>query len=160
MVTITTPPLPAGSLLARHRGTECYRDAFLASVPGTITLEDFIAAFYASAAFLPERKVLSLIGRGASPSDIAALAAGRTSNFAAWSVEAREADQILLRDFQDRTCSWLQVEPQDDSTRLWFGSGVRHPDSAVFRALMPAHRWYARQLLAGAVRRLLKGHPA
>lgn len=58
-----------------------------------------------------------------------------------------------LRDFQDRTCSWLMAEPTGESaTTLWFGSAVRHPEGALVTALMPFHRWYSRHLLAGAVR--------
>lgn len=163
MTGITSRALPPSSLLARHRGTECYRDAFCARVPGEVSLKRFIAAFYASAAFLPERIVLRLIGRPAGKAAIAALAENRIRAFSAWSVEAREADQILLRDFQDRTCSWLGVSHggaahgQPDApghTELWFGTGIRHPESLVVRTLVPVHRWYARRLLAGAARRL------
>ena len=105
MPAILPKPLPESSLLARHRGAECYRDAFCARVPGEVSLAAFIAAFYASGAFWPERMALHLIGRGADRADIAALAEGKAQRFAAWSVEARKGDQILLRDFQDRTCS-------------------------------------------------------
>ncbi|MDE1467334.1 hypothetical protein [Aurantiacibacter sp. D1-12] len=154
MPAIATPSLPETSLLARLRGPECYRDAFRAEVPRQVTLAEYIGAFYASPAFLPERKILALIGRGANRADITALAEGSTDHFAAWSVEAREDDQILLRDFQDRTCSWLMVEPGDGTTRLWFGSGVRGSNSMAVKLLLPFHRLYARVLLAGAVRGL------
>lgn len=155
MPAIETPALPAASLLAQHRGAECYRDCFRVTVPRRFSLNEYIEAFYASFAFTPERYVLHLIGKGSSRADITALAEGRAQDFAAWSVEAREDEQILLRDFQNRTCSWLMVEPVGDTaTRLWFGSGVRHPDKGLVSALMPFHRWYSRVLLAGAVRKL------
>ena len=154
MSAIAPAPLPAISLLARHRGPECYRDAFCAHVPRAVSLSEFIAAFYSSPAFTPERMLLHLIGKGASRGDITALADGQSENFAAWSVEAREDHAILLRDFQDRTCSWLCVEPVENGARLWFGSGVRKPQGLVFRALMGFHRAYSRVLLAGAVRKL------
>ena len=153
MVTITTPPLPEDSLLARLR-PDCYRDAFATETSREISLQQFIAAFYSAASFTPERKLLSLIGRGASHADIAALAQSRADTFAAWHVEAREEAQILLRDFRDQTCSWLAIEPISNGTKLWFGSGVRHPDKPLVSALMPFHRWYSRVLLAGAARRL------
>ena len=55
---VTPPRCPRTSLLARLRGPECYRDAFRVDVPADITLAQYIAAFYASAAFVPERLVL------------------------------------------------------------------------------------------------------
>ena len=65
MSAIAPAPLPAISLLARHRGPECYRDAFCAHVPRAVSLSEFIAAFYSSPAFTPERMLLHLIGKGA-----------------------------------------------------------------------------------------------
>ena len=148
---VIAAPLPADSLLARLRGPECYRDAFRIDLPGRIDLAQYIAAFYASAAFTPERHLLGLIGRGATRADIAALAEGQAERFAAWSVEARTGNEIVLRDFQNRTCSWLMVEPAGQgATKLWFGSGVRAPEGRMVQALMPFHRWYSRRLLASA----------
>lgn len=152
-ISLPPAPLPPDSLLARHIGQQDYADCYALNVPGVLDLTSFIARFYSSAAFWPERKLLALIGRGANAADIAALAAGRSQNFAAWSVEARETDQILLRDFQHRTRSWLKVEPvagDQPATRLYFGTGVSRPDSPVFRVLMPFHRWYAQRLLRSA----------
>ena len=154
MARVAPHELPERSLLATHRGPQCHRDAFCAEVPRTVSLSEYITAFYASMSFTPERKLLSLIGRGASQGDIAALAEGRVQNFAAWDVEARTDDQLLMRDFQDRTCSWPMVEPISGGTGLWFGSGVRRPDRAPVKLLMPFHRWYSRALLRAAVRRL------
>lgn len=163
MARITALPLPPDSLLARHMIADDYGDCFAAEVAGAVPLERFIAAFYSSRAFTPERLFLRLIGRGADAGDIAALAEGRSARFAAWTVEAREEDQILLRDFMGETRSWLKVEPHPEgtATRLLFGSGVgrskgeskRSPiGRAIFAALTPLHRLYARALLAGAVR--------
>lgn len=152
--SIVAAELPEWSLLAHHRGIGCYRDAFVVEVAGTVSLSAFIAHFFGSKAFWPERMVLHLIGRGANRADIAALANGHSKHFAAWSVEARTDYQILLRDFQDRTCSWLAVEAVEGerATRLWFGSGLRRPEAFLVRTLTPVHRWYSRRLLAGAVR--------
>ncbi len=162
MANVEARDLPQDSLLALHRGLECHRDAYAAVVPGEVSLGEFITAFYSSIQFMPERKLLGLIGRGASRTDIGALADGRADSFAAWDVEARAENEILLRDFQDHTCSWLMVEFLPSSseavgqqeTRLWFGSGVRNPDRGAVSLLMPFHHWYSRVLLGGAVRRL------
>ena len=146
--------LPEHSLLAHRRGPDCHRDAYCAEVPRAVSLSEYITAFYSSIQFTPERKLLALIGRGASRADIAALAEGRADSFAAWEVEARTDNQLLMRDFQDRTCSWLMLQPTTGGTRLWFGSGVRNPDGGAVSVLMPFHHWYSRVLLSGAVRRL------
>ena len=66
-------------------------------------------------------------------------------------VQVGTPDEILLRDITDDTCSWLKVEPGDDHTTLWFGSGLRRPNRIVVRAQIPAHRFYARLLLRGAI---------
>lgn len=151
--------LPDGTLLARYRLPGGHVDSYAVTVPLPVTLSQFIAAFYSSSAFGPERWLLgALLGKGATDEDIARLAAGQTTRFAAWSVEARSEDQILLCDYQGRTRSWLMVRPVAGGTRLHFGSAVvpaqRHGGRRLFRALLWFHRWYSVQLLSGAVSRL------
>lgn len=168
MSRITAPPLPDDSLLARHRGPECYRDAFRVEVPGDVSLAELITVFFGSGAFLPERTALRLIGRGAGRAEIAELADGRAKRFAAWELEAREENELLMHDFLDKTCCWLAVSPGGEApdlagglprpgagrTYLWFGTGVRDFEGPIISRLREAHRWYARWLLAGAARRL------
>ena len=151
MSKVRTAILPPGSLLAKHAGPDDYTDCFVRTVPGTVSLSEYITRFYSSWAFLPERKLLGLIGRGANHADIAALAEGGTESFAAWDVIARTETEYFARDFQGRTASWLKVEPSEDgaSTKLYFGSLVVKPDSAVFKALMGFHVAYAKVLLGG-----------
>ncbi len=210
MSKVSAAIVPPDSLLAKHAGPDDYTDCFVRTVPGTVSLSEYITRFYSSWAFLPERKLLGLIGRGANHADIAALAKGRTESFAAWDLvertdvgrlspnchsresgnpesngnnsaldpRFREDDkkgklrqEILLRDFQGRTASWLavssssgcearpQAEPvgqpeleaaQDGaSTKLYFGSLVVKPDSALVKALMGFHVAYAKVLLGG-----------
>ncbi len=143
--------VPEGSLLAEFGVDSDYRDCFVVKVPGAVTLAEFIERFYCSMAFRPERIVLGLIGRGANNEDAAKLARGEVEKFAAWDVVERSSTEILLRDFQGATASWLSVEPMSGSgTRLRFGSWVGKPDRLVVRAFMPFHRWYSRVLI-GAV---------
>lgn len=160
---ITERPLPADSLLARHKEAASYHDCFTVDVPRAVSLAGYIGAFYNSRAFRPERWALHLIGKGSNGRDVAALAANQTRHFAAWSVEDRTDTEIFLRDFQGRTCSWLCVEPLPSATptiasttRLYFGSGVRQPDTAIFRGLMPVHRWYAKALLGSAAKQFAR----
>ena len=168
MTRIAALPPPETSLLAQRRGEDWYRDAFRACVPGHVTLGTFVTEFFAGPAFLPERMALHLIGRGAGAAEIAALAEGTATRFAAWEMEAREADQLLMHDFLDRTCCWLAVSHEGDASDLgaphnagereqrflWFGTGLRNPGGPFARWLKQPHRAYARWLLAGAARRL------
>lgn len=161
MPTVQSRLLPPESLLACHAQTGDYTDCFTCDVARAVSLEQLIEAFYNSAAFRPERWALHLIGKGAGGADVDALAKGTTTHFAAWSVVARSADEIVLQDFQHRTSSWLMVAPLvreapgiPPSTRLHFGSRVRRPDSLTVRVLMPVHRFYARALLKSAAKRL------
>lgn len=153
--------LPPDSLLAGFAAEGDYTDCFTCDVARGVSLPQLIGAFYNSAAFRPERWALHAIGKGSGAADVAALAAGETREFAAWSVVERTDNAILLQDFQKRTCSWLAVEPLATNaptikgrTRLFFGSGVRQPDSLAFRLLMPIHRAYAKALLISAAKRL------
>lgn len=151
--------LPTGALLERYRTEGGHVDCYVAEVPRAVDLGAFITAFYTSHAFRPERWLLgALLGKMATDSDVAQLAAGQTTRFSAWSVEDRRGDEILLCDYQARTRSWLKVLPIDGGTRLHFGSAVvpqkRGADRLVFSALLGFHRWYSRALLRGAMKRL------
>lgn len=158
--------LPADALLARYAGTGNYVDCLTIAVPNAVTLSEWIAAFYSSPAFRPERWLLAhLLGKPSTAQDIADLAAGQSTRFAAWTVEQRTADQLLLCDFQQATRSWLMVEPltASNSTRLYFGTavvlsprdgrrfGVRR---ALFWGLLWFHKAYARLLLGSGANRL------
>ncbi|HEY6814280.1 MAG TPA: hypothetical protein VI168_01955 [Croceibacterium sp.] len=153
MPAIRARPLPPDSLLARHSRAGDHTDCYACEVPGAVPLAALVEAFYCSRGFLPERLLLYLIGRGASPADARRLARGESEVFAAWRVEARMAEELLLQDFQERTRSWLAVEPLGEGgTRLCFGSGVawRGRGDAPFKALMGFHAAYSRVLLRAA----------
>jgi hypothetical protein len=169
---IQSRALPPLNLLAQRISPGDYADCLAVNVPGATNLGTFVQAFYTSAAFRPERMVLRLIGRGSTDADVRALVDGSADNFAAWDVEAREANELLLRDFQHRTRSWLMVEklaepvsgalPGSPATRLTFGSGVMHPKGTgsgggkLFRLLLPVHKIYAKLRLKSAARQLLR----
>jgi hypothetical protein len=157
--------LPEASLLDSYRAARAYTDAFTVDVPGVVTLSDFIAAFYTTWLFRLERLVLAtLVAKPSRDAEARALADGHRRRFAAWTVEARETDQIVMCDFLNKTRSWLRVEPlPGGATRLWFGTAVVpariRPDGRVqlgagFDQLIPVHRLYARALLSAAARRL------
>lgn len=162
---IEARPLPDGSLLARYREmpgghTDCYTTV----IERRVSAEQFIAAFYTTWLFKCERFVLFLIGRGCTDADARALAAGEVDAFAAWTVEGRAENQLLVCDFLGSTRSWLMAAPDGaGATRLYFGSAVvpRTRDragnprpGAGFRLLLPVHALYARALLRAAARKL------
>ena len=122
-----------------------------------MTLGEYITVFYSSLAFRPEQALLRLVGKPSSRADVTAVAAG-AEHFAAWTVEARSDDQILLRDFMGRTRSWLMVEQMAGGTRLYFGSAMVRQSSpaerGTFKALLWFHKLYARTLLRSAAKAL------
>jgi hypothetical protein len=160
--------LPAHSLLNPYAATG-YADCFVADLAGSITHAQYVEAFYTSWLFKLERFVLRwLVAKPSTDGEARALAEGSRNQFAAWSVELRAPEQLLVRDYQGKTCSWLMVEPGFENnapiTRLYFGTGIvphvdRHTGqrrlTAFFRALMPFHKVYARALLSAARSRLL-----
>ena len=119
--------IPEDSLLNKYASNPSnFSDCYSTSIDNSVTLQTYIAAFYNSLAFLPERMLLGLVaGRPADERSVAGLAAGNSKEFSAWSVEDRQDNQILLCDMREATRSWLMVEPLSDKrTRLYFGSAV------------------------------------
>lgn len=161
---IVPRPLPDNALLQRYRAAGAHTDCYTIEVTGDVSLGRFISAFYNSPAFRPERVLLGLLlGRKANAADVAALADDSSEHFSAWTVEARDADQLLLCDFQHRTRSWLMVAPGSapGTTRLHFGSAVtrtgktraaRLGEGLVFNCLLWFHALYSRALLWSAAR--------
>lgn len=158
---ISETPLPPGALLARYGGAGGYADCFTLAVPGRVTQAAFVEAFYTTPLFRLERLVLALlVARPSTDRAARALAAGESDRFAAWTVEGRTEDQILLCDFLGSTRSWLSTAPGSEGTTiLHFGTAVvprkgRGMDPG-FRVMLPLHRLYARALLRAAARRVM-----
>lgn len=162
-------PVPPG-LLAQYSPeiSGGYVDAFRIELPGEVSLQSFVAAFYSSGLIRLELFVLGLLFRKAWSGQMAQrLAAAETDAFSAWSVEARTPTELLMREtISDKTRSWLSVEPRPATTCLYFGSAVLpvgfkrdgSPRMSALFALLPLHRIYARQLLRSAAVRLAS-HP-
>ena len=156
-------PLPAHALLARYQD-EHYTDCFSVVFPGRVSHRQYIQAFYKTWLFRLERFVLRwLAKKPSSDDDVDRLARGEARGFAAWTVEDRATDQLLLCDFRGTTRSWLMVEPMDDNTRLYFGSAVirsiEKEDGSremgrSFSVLLGLHKFYSRCLLGAATRKL------
>lgn len=164
---IQTCALPPHALLAAYDGGGAYADCYVVEVQQHIGHAEFVNAFYTTALFKVERALLTWFAARPS-SDVQArqLADGQADSFAAWSVEGRAVDQLLLRDFSGRTRSWLMSTPaagMRGPTRLFFGSAVVPRANAgarrasmgwAFHALLGFHKLYSRALLRAAVRRM------
>lgn len=163
MPDIVDCELPQNALLRIYSGD--YTDCYATDIPRRVTHADFVAAFYNTRLFKLERLVLTLIGKSSTDDGARELADGKRDDYAAWTVERRAIDQLLLCDFQGKTRSWLMVEPRETGTRLYFGSAVikrigsgagEKRMSGGFRALLGFHQRYSRGLLDAACRALLR----
>lgn len=129
MARITACELPAGALLARYRANGAFTDCYATSVPHRIAQARYVEAFYTTPLFKVERLLLKwFAGRPSTDAEAERLAAGDIATFAAWRVEARQDDQLLLCDLTGRTRSWLMSTPDPTAptltTTLYFGSAV------------------------------------
>jgi len=160
--------LPADALLRRYSGSGAYADCYVTEIASTVTHAEFVEAFYTTSVFKLERLILRLLAsRPSTDSQANQLALGMLGSFAAWLVEDRTPNQLLLADITGRTRSWLMVAAHGNAgpgmTRLFFGSAVvpvrdkttgRRSFGFMFRALLGFHKLYSRVLLAAARSRL------
>jgi hypothetical protein len=168
MTAVRPCTLPDGALLSLYAGAAGYADCYVAEVAGAVSHAEFVEAFYTSAVFKLERWVLHLlVSRPSTDAQARQLAQGELGAFAAWTVEGRAPNQLLLCDMAGRTRSWLMVSPaaggEAARTRLFFGSAVvparnaatgRSSLGPVFKALLGFHKLYSRVLLGAARSRL------
>ena len=159
--------LPSSALLRKYIDQGAYTDCYVTEIARTVSLPDYVEAFYTTPIFKLERLILKWwVSRPSTDAEARDLAHGDTDAFAAWSVESRVSDQLLLCDFQHRTRSWLMVsaiESGGSGTRLYFGSAIvpvrsRSGEARLgfaFNALLGFHRLYSRILLRAARSRLM-----
>ncbi len=168
MFSIESCPLPPDALLNEYVRRGAYTDCFRTDIDTDVTHAMYVRAFYTTPLFKLERLILKwLLSKPSTDDETLQLAEGTTDSFAAWQVEQRCQNQILLSDFQGRTRSWLMVEPGDEdapcSTRLYFGSAVTSSKRANqsqgqpgpgLSLLFALHRIYSILLLYSARKRL------
>ncbi len=158
-------PLPEGALLEAYSRRGAYTDCYAVDVPKRISLEQYVEAFYTSFVFKTERFILKwAVSKPSTDDQARALAAGTRDEFAAWRVEKRNGQQLLLSDYRGSTRSWLMVASSGPGTRLYFGSAVVASGKSrsgkptmgfVFRALLGFHKIYSQVLLHSAKSRLV-----
>jgi len=160
--------LPEGALLARYSRAGAFTDCYTLDVPGQVSQAKYVEAFYTGRVFKLERLILRLlVGKASTDAEARELAAGRREAFAAWTVEARAADQLLMCDYLGRTRSWLMTAPRGSNdlptTRLYFGSAIvpvidkstgQPTLGSPFKLLLGFHKRYSRVLLSSARTRL------
>lgn len=164
MLAVSDRPVPPTSLLARLAADRhAFADAYALQLPRRVTLAEFVEAFYTTRLFKLERWLIARTGRPSSDADVRALAQGEDRRMAAWTVEARAGDELLMHEDSGATRSWFKAEVGGSGTTLWFGSALvprrRGPGGeprfgVLVNALMGFHRAYSRALLKAAARRL------
>lgn len=168
MFSIQKVALPENALLRTYAGDVNYTDCFTTTIARNVSHAEFITAFYTTLLFRTERVILKwAANKPSTDAEAKRLSEGELDCYAAWYVESRAKNQLLMCDFRDRTRSWLMVEPPSDgggtSTRLYFGSAVvpgRDPTSNntfagfSFRILLGFHKIYSVALLYSARSRL------
>ena len=170
MTSIRACEIPDAARLRNNQGGKTYADCYVTEAAGEVSLAAYVEAFYTTPLFKVERGILRwLAARPSTDAEAKALAEGKIESFAAWRVEGRGPNQLLLADMTGRTKSWMMVTPACNSagptrTSLYFGSAVvarsttKSGESRMgfaFRALLGFHKLYSRLLLAAACSRVL-----
>lgn len=167
MSSIQACALPEQALLIRYARSGACIDCYAAEVDASVSHAQYVEAFYTGSLFRLERLLLAwFVSRPSTDAEVQDLAAGTRGTFAAWRVEDRGTDQLLMCDLSGRTRSWLMVETAGaGATRLFFGSAVVPlVDKASgqarmgwpFKALLGFHKLYSRALLHAARSRLAR----
>lgn len=158
--------LPAAALLRKYG--QGYTDCYWIDLPQAVSQADYVQAFCTAGVFRIERKLLAwFVARPSTDAQARELAAGTRDSYAAWAVEARAPDQLLMRDFTGRTRLWLMsvADIEQRMTRLYLGSAVtpvvagrdgKASMGFMFRALLGFHQLYSRILLRTAAARVLR----
>ncbi len=158
---IQTCPLPDNALLGRYSRNGSYTDCFMTEIPVLASHAQYVNAFYTTPLFKLERFILTwTVSKPSTGTQAKQLANGTRDAFAAWTVEARAENQLLMCDFVSRTRPWLMVASSEKGTRLYFGSAIvpKTGKSTLefgVRLLLGFHRLYSVALLYAARLRLI-----
>jgi hypothetical protein len=165
MSSIQACPLPEQALLQKYARGGGYADCFTTEIARVVSHAEYVEAFYSGSLFKLERLLLAwFLSKPSTDAQVKDLASGALATFAAWRVEERSTDQLLMCDFRGSTRSWLMVVATGQGrTRLYFGSAVvpavdkktgERSMGFAFKALLGFHKLYSRALLGAARSRL------
>src|SRR5262245_33846415 len=100
MSLVRTCELPESALLRKYLRGGAYADWYVTEVARPVSHAEYVEAFYTTAVFKIERLLLRwLVSRPSTDAQARSLASGSLGCFAAWTVESRTTDQVLLTDF-------------------------------------------------------------
>jgi len=147
-----------------------YADSYSAEISGRISLEDFVFGFYTTTLFKLERFILTwTVQKPSNDKQAKELTEGKTNKFAAWTVENRRENELLMCDMLGRTRSWFMVNQtgtnENPKTQLYFGTGIsptikgkaeKSSFGVFFKALLPFHQMYSVLLLYSAKMKLAR----
>lgn len=161
MLSIEKCSTPENTFLKNYLMNGNYVDCYTTTVDKQVSFSEFVFAFYTTWLFKVEAFILTYTVRKPS-SDVEAkqLSKAEIDKFAAWTVEDRNENQILMCDFVSRTRSWLMIENAGDKTKLYFGSAVVPKKrgeglGSIFILLLGFHQVYSVLLLYFAKQKLL-----
>ena len=165
MASIQACSIPTDGLLRSYLTEHGFADCYSTGLDAVVSHEQFVTAFYTTWLFKLERWILRwAVSKPSTDTDAERLAKGFSDSFAAWRVEARSENQLLMCDFLGNTRSWFMVASQHGRTQLYFGSAIVPRDDPktgertlgwTFRALLGFHRLYSKLLLSAARSRFL-----
>src|SRR3569833_1313471 len=135
MPSVRACSLPEAALLSKYMQAGAYTDCLTTEIAKPVSHAAYVEAFYTSRVFKLERFLLTwLVSKPSTDAQARDLASGASDTFAAWRVEERTANQLLVCDFLGYTRSWLMIGPPGDEgvTRLYFGTAVVPSRDRVF----------------------------
>src|SRR5215207_205752 len=165
MFSIERCTVPAKTLLDKYLVNGAYTDCYSTEVSSPLSFPEYIFSFYTTPLFKVERLILIFtVSKPSTDVQARQLADGRINKFAAWHVEDRSENEILMCDFLGRTRSWFKVIPVSQTcTQVFFGSAIssrRNPATGKlslgfgFRTLLGFHQLYSMLLLHSARSRI------
>lgn len=162
MPSVQKCAVPQNSLLAAYTRDGSYTDCYRTELNGHISLPVFVKAFYTNWLFKLEAFILKYtVKRPSNDLEAQELAEGTRTKFAAWDVEGRTENELLMCDMLSRTRSWFMVTHDNGRTHLYFGSAVvpvKNPTTGksslgfLFVILLGFHQLYSYFLLYFASR--------
>lgn len=161
MLSIEKISAPENTLLEKYLMNGNYVDCYLTTIDKQIPFPEFVFAFFTTWLFKMEAFILTYtVNKPSSDMEAKKLSNAEVDKFAAWTVENRNQNEMLMRDFMSRTRSWFMVEHVEDKTKLYFGSAVVPKKRGeglgfIFILLLGFHQIYSVLLLYFAKRRLL-----
>ena len=169
MFSIEKCAVPVNTMLDKYLMNGAYADCYMTEISGPISFSEFIFSFYTTPLFKIERLILKLtVSKPSTDDQTRQLADSKINKFAAWHVENRSENEMLMCDFLGRTQSWFKVTPVSETrTQLYFGSAIsssQNPKTGKlslgfgYKALLGFHQIYSMLLLYSARSSLRQQH--